>query len=180
MQDSPHIAGSLLQMSFKTHLTESNGLVSHHALGFGGATREGGQDRENRREKDAAGVLNIAAVYGGGIVSVQAVEEHPAGAKPQDVSLKDLKGTLPQGTIGKLKDQPRHSRRQSYGGGAHSRDLAYAGPLMRAYHTDEKIFETFELAERASINTFWPLRGRCRCLTNTANCTLPRCRPSAR
>ncbi len=39
------------------------------------------------------------------------------------------------------------------GGWAHSRDLMYVSSLVKAYHTDEKIFETFELAEEMGINT---------------------------
>ena len=41
------------------------------------------------------------------------------------------------------------------GGWAHSRDLIYVSPLIKAYHTDEKILETFRLAERRGINTFF-------------------------
>jgi hypothetical protein len=40
------------------------------------------------------------------------------------------------------------------GGWAHSRDLIYVSPLVKAYHTDEKILETFRLAERRGINAF--------------------------
>ncbi len=40
------------------------------------------------------------------------------------------------------------------GGWAHSRDLMYVSPLVKAYHTDEKILETFKLAERRGVNTF--------------------------
>jgi len=39
------------------------------------------------------------------------------------------------------------------GGWAHSRDLIYVSSLVKAYHTDEKIFETLELAEEMGINT---------------------------
>jgi len=40
------------------------------------------------------------------------------------------------------------------GGWAHSRDLVYVSPLVKAYHTDEKVLETFRLAEQRGINTF--------------------------
>ena len=40
------------------------------------------------------------------------------------------------------------------GGWAHSRDLIYVSPLVKAYHTDEKILETFKLAGQRGINTF--------------------------
>jgi len=38
-------------------------------------------------------------------------------------------------------------------GWAHSRDLIYVSTLVKAYHTDEKVFETLELAEENGINT---------------------------
>ena len=39
------------------------------------------------------------------------------------------------------------------GGAAHSRDLIYASQLIRNYFTDEKIMETWQIAEEAGINT---------------------------
>ncbi len=39
------------------------------------------------------------------------------------------------------------------GGWAHSRDLIYVSELVKAYHTDQKVFETLELAEEHGINT---------------------------
>jgi len=39
------------------------------------------------------------------------------------------------------------------GGWAHSRDLIYVSQLVKAYHTDEKVFETLALAEEHGINT---------------------------
>ncbi|HSW00836.1 MAG TPA: hypothetical protein VLI39_11730 [Sedimentisphaerales bacterium] len=38
------------------------------------------------------------------------------------------------------------------GGWAHSRDLIYVSSLVKAYHTDERIFQTFELAEEMGVN----------------------------
>jgi hypothetical protein len=40
------------------------------------------------------------------------------------------------------------------GGWAHARDLLYVSELVTTYFTDEKIFETFALAEKAGINAF--------------------------
>lgn len=139
------------------------------------------EKKKTRRE-----FLKHAAVYGGGIVSVQAAKGYAGVAlKPQDLRLKDLKGTLPQGTIGKLKISRVILGGNLIGGGAHSRDLAYAGPLMRAYHTEGKIFETFELAERASINTFlagtgdMPLVNKYRQLNSSKMQTICQVFPSA-
>ncbi len=39
------------------------------------------------------------------------------------------------------------------GGWAHSRDLIYVSSLVKAYHSDEKVFETLSLAEELGINT---------------------------
>ena len=76
-----------------------------------------------------------------------------ATIKLQDLSLKDLKGRLPQGALGKLKMSRLILGGNLIGGGAHSRDLIYVPSLFRAYNTDRKIFETFELAERAGVDT---------------------------
>ncbi len=38
-------------------------------------------------------------------------------------------------------------------GGMHARDLHYAGALFRAYVTEQKLMETFRLAEQQGINT---------------------------
>ena len=77
-----------------------------------------------------------------------------ATIKLQDLSLKDLKGELPQGTLGKLKISRLIIGGNLIGGYSHSRDLVYGSQLFKAYNTDRKVFETLELAERAGINTF--------------------------
>lgn len=46
-------------------------------------------------------------------------------------------------------------------GYAHARDLIYVSDLVRAYHTKEKIFATFKLAEACGINTFLMNPGLC-------------------
>lgn len=40
------------------------------------------------------------------------------------------------------------------GGWAHSRDLIYVSELIKRYHTKEKVFQTFWLAEKCGINMF--------------------------
>jgi len=77
-----------------------------------------------------------------------------ATIKLQDVSLKDLKGELPKGTLGKLKVSRVILGGNLIGGYSHSRDLVYGSQLFKAYNTDRKVFETLELAERAGISTF--------------------------
>ncbi len=77
-----------------------------------------------------------------------------ATIKLQDLSLKELKGELPKGTLGKLKISRLILGGNLIGGYSHSRDLVYGSQLFKAYNTDRKVFETLELAERAGINTF--------------------------
>jgi hypothetical protein len=60
---------------------------------------------------------------------------------------------MPCGTIGKVQISRLILGSNLMGGYAHSRDLAYVGPLMRAYNTEEKIMETLALAEAEGINT---------------------------
>ena len=79
-----------------------------------------------------------------------------ATIKLQDLSLKDLKGELPQGTLGKFKISRMILGGNLAGGWSHARDLIYASSLFKAYNTDRKVFETLELAERAGVNTYLP------------------------
>jgi hypothetical protein len=81
--------------------------------------------------------------------------------------LADLKGELPKG---KIKDKVFSKMilgGNLLSGWAHSRDLIYVSSLVRAYHTKQKIFETFQdqnsvvlipffriqLSDRLSMNT---------------------------
>lgn len=59
---------------------------------------------------------------------------------------------LPCGVIKNLKISRVFCGGNLIGGWAHSRDLMYVSDLVKAYHTDEKIFETLELAEENGIN----------------------------
>lgn len=40
------------------------------------------------------------------------------------------------------------------GGWAHARDLIYVSDLVKAYHTKNKVFETFYIAEQCGVNAF--------------------------
>jgi hypothetical protein len=62
-------------------------------------------------------------------------------------------GKMPCGQIKNLKVSRVFCGGNLIGGWAHSRDLMYVSSLVKAYHTDEKVFETFELAEEMGINT---------------------------
>jgi uncharacterized membrane protein YphA (DoxX/SURF4 family) len=71
----------------------------------------------------------------------------------QYASLKDLKGQLPLGQIGDLELSRMFLGGNLMGGWAHARDLIYVSKLVKTYHTDEKIFDTFRIAERCGLNT---------------------------
>jgi len=75
--------------------------------------------------------------------------------------LKDLKGKVPLARIGNLEISRVILGGNLIGGWAHSRDLIYVSKLVKAYFHDNKIFETFLLAEKCGINAF---------LTNPALC----------
>lgn len=75
---------------------------------------------------------------------------NPIGSKEQ--SRPDA-GKLPCGNIKGLKVSRLFCGGNLIGGWAHSRDLIYVSSLVKAYHTDEKVFETLELAEEMGINT---------------------------
>jgi len=62
-------------------------------------------------------------------------------------------GKMQYGQIKNLKVSRVFCGGNLIGGWAHSRDLIYVSPLVKAYHTDEKVFQTFELAEEMGINT---------------------------
>lgn len=68
--------------------------------------------------------------------------------------LKDLTGTMTYGHIGKLKLSRLIMGGNLIGGWAHARDLLYVSDLVKAYHTDERVINTFRLAEKCGINTF--------------------------
>ncbi len=61
--------------------------------------------------------------------------------------------TMPTGMIGKVKLSRMLLGGNLVGGWMHARDLTYVGSLFRAYATEEKILQTFALAEQHGINT---------------------------
>lgn len=66
--------------------------------------------------------------------------------------LKDLKSELPKGKLGDIELSRMIMGSNLINGYAHARDLIYANTLFKAYNTDQKILETFHLAEMAGIN----------------------------
>jgi len=74
----------------------------------------------------------------------------------------ELKGQLPKAKIKQLDLSRMILGGNLIGGWAHARDLIYADKLVRAYHHQEKIFQTFALAESCGVNAV---------LTNPVLCT---------
>ncbi len=61
--------------------------------------------------------------------------------------------SLPSGKIGNVNISRLILGGNLIGGAAHSRDLIYVSSLIRNYFTDEKIMETWQIAEECGINT---------------------------
>lgn len=72
--------------------------------------------------------------------------------------LEDLKTMLPKGKINGIDVSRIILGGNLLGGVAHSRDLIYVSPLIQKYFTDEKIMQTWFMAEQCGINTMsaWP------------------------
>jgi uncharacterized membrane protein YphA (DoxX/SURF4 family) len=77
-------------------------------------------------------------------------------------SLGDLKGEIPKGKIKDLELSRLIMGGNLIGGWSHARDLIYTDKLVKAYHTDERVMMTMQLAEKCGINTILthPMLGR--------------------
>ncbi|MCX7044387.1 MAG: hypothetical protein NTX50_02730 [Candidatus Sumerlaeota bacterium] len=81
------------------------------------------------------------------------VTKAAGGAAPSGQAFKvGSKGTMPMGKIKGDSISRIILGGNLIGGFAHSRDLRYVSKLVQEYHTPEKIFETFQLAEEYGIN----------------------------
>ena len=109
----------------------------------------------NRREFFKKSLITSAAVTGAlSLEEKTLLAQMKQSAKQPAGSIKGHLGhKLPMGRIGKLKISRIICGGNLIGGWAHSRDLTYVSSLVVAYHTDEKVFETLELAEENGINT---------------------------
>jgi hypothetical protein len=108
-------------------------------------------NRINRR-----GLLKGSMLAGAGFIGLEerillaALNE---GAD-KETAKKTATGGLPTGRIGDVEISRLIIGGNLIGGWAHARDLLYASELFKAYNnTEEKIFETLELAEEHGINT---------------------------
>jgi len=99
--------------------------------------------------------LKTSLTVSGAALMGQSFEEKALSAEtPPAVPLASTVAllSLPMGKIKNLEISRIICGGNLIGGWAHARDLIYVSPLVKAYHTDEKIFETFRLAERRGIN----------------------------
>jgi len=110
---------------------------------------------------DRRGFLKTSLLAGGAtLAAMNSFEEKALGAelgggKNSGAPAPAAKPVeIPKGKIKGLEISRVIGGGNLMGGWAHSRDLMYVSPLVKAYHTDEKILETFSLAERRGVNTF--------------------------
>ena len=113
---------------------------------------------ESRREA----LKNLATIPVLGAMGIGAVSNFKtygvdvmSGATIQvkQTALNELKGKLPTGKIGKHEISRLIAGGNLIGGWSHARDLIYADTLFKAYNTEQKVYETLMLAEKAGINT---------------------------
>jgi len=109
---------------------------------------------------DRRGFIKRSVATGAGVaLGLRSFEEQnllaqmSEGAKPGSVKPAASDAKMPYGQIKNLKISRIFCGGNLIGGWAHSRDLIYVSSLVKAYHTDEKIFQTFELAEEMGVNT---------------------------
>lgn len=94
-----------------------------------------------------AAVGAAAAASLNGVSPVMAEGKAPAPAIPATLA------EMPCGMIGKVKISRLLLGGNLIGGWMHARDLHYVRTLFRAYVTEQKILETFAIAEQYGINT---------------------------
>lgn len=120
-----------------------------------------------KHQNNCAGNLNRRDFFEGSLVAV-------AGATTMFASIRETKGAegaqqnqpqpseqekVPVGTLGKAKISRLMLGGNLISGYMHCRDLKYVHALFRAYVTEEKLMETFKLAEQYGINTVFETGG---------------------
>lgn len=71
----------------------------------------------------------------------------------QSINPQTLAAEMPYGKVRDIRISRLVIGGNLIGGFAHSRDLVYVSRLLKAYNTEEKVFETLALAEAHGINT---------------------------
>ncbi|MDR0869623.1 MAG: hypothetical protein LBN39_02410, partial [Planctomycetaceae bacterium] len=75
--------------------------------------------------------------------------------------LSELKKKIPKTTVAGVEMSKIILGGNLISGYAHARDLIYVSDLILAYHSKEKVFATFKMAEACGINTFFMNPGLC-------------------
>lgn len=107
----------------------------------------------NRRKFLKASVLAGGAAVVGPSLEEKVLGAEMKSARPRAAAVPVEPLQLPKGRIKGLEVSRVICGGNLIGGWAHSRDLIYVSPLLKAYHTDEKIFATLRLAEQRGVNT---------------------------
>jgi hypothetical protein len=109
-----------------------------------------GLSRRRFLSSSLAAVGATGAIMGAGAprTASAAEEKSAAPGKPPEPTA----GGMPYGMLGKAKISRLMLGGNLVSGYMHARDLKYVGRLFRAYVTEEKIFETFKLAEEHGVN----------------------------
>ena len=103
---------------------------------------------------------SVAALAAGGTALATAAEATAAAQPGPPANPPPPHPTgMPYGMIGKVKISRLMLGGNLVTGCMHCRDLKYVPELFRAYVTEEKIFETFKLAEEYGINTVFESGG---------------------
>ena len=100
--------------------------------------------------------LAVAAKMKGSSHEDQHMADAISGASIKKFEFKgieELEGDLPKGMIKDRSFSKMILGGNLLSGWAHSRDLIYVSSLVRAYHTKDKIFNTFRLAEKCGVDT---------------------------
>ncbi|MFA5328456.1 MAG: DoxX family protein [Prolixibacteraceae bacterium] len=92
------------------------------------------------------GAVSNFKTYGVDVMSGATIQE-------KQMALNELKGELPKGKIGQHEISRLIAGGNLIGGWSHARDLIYTDTLFKAYNTEQKVYETLILAEKAGINT---------------------------
>lgn len=119
-------------------------------------------DRLSRRRFLARSIAATAAPV------VMSVEEHRLLAQtarpPANAPVSPRLSKRWTGKIGSVSISRLICGGNLISGYAHSRDLIYVSPLLKHYHTDEKVMETWELCEQQGINTMIAYAGDPHCV----------------
>ena len=130
-----------------------------------GAVQEAPPPSTGRRQVLAGlATLPFAVAFAGALLRKHALASHEEKnlvdamtsatiKKFEFTSLADLKGEIPTAKIREVPFSRVILGGNLIGGWAHARDLIYVSKLVKAYHHQDKIFETFALAEKCGINT---------------------------